>query len=115
MYSSDSVINPFTSSSLGNVLTSYVGGYASSIKYWVLKGSTTSTFTVQPAQFVGAAGNPGTALNLGAAITESAHGTIITRTPTYRIYGASAVGVVASAVSGTCCLGCSYEMKADSI
>lgn len=115
MYSSDTTLNPFTSASLGNVLGSCVGGYPSSIKLAVLKGSTTSTFTIQPAQFVGGNGNPATTLNLGSAITEAAHGTVVTLTPSYRIFGSGVVGVTATAVFGTCCVFMSFEVKADAI
>ncbi len=90
------------------------GGYVTSWKFAVLKCTTATTFTIQPVQ--GSGGN-GTTLEtnaLGSTFSQTAHGTVLTRTPLYKLYGGG-LSFDITACSGTGLIVSSYEMKAAAI
>jgi len=91
-----------------------VGGYITSWKFAVLKCTTATTFTIQPIQGSGGATTTIEPNNLGATFTQADHGTVLTRTPLYKLYG-SGLAFDITACSGTGLIVSSYEMKAAAI
>ena len=90
-----------------------ITGYATSVKAISGKRRTTDTYTVDVGTYTALAGWKTLLTSLGNW-TQADVGVLKTLTPTYKAYGQS-IAYACPALSGTCTMAVSYELKADTI